>query len=107
MSFVIKRNDLGPDLGITIEAPAGTAVDLTGTTVRFHMKLPGASSAKVDAAANIDSATDGEVSYTWQSGDTDTAGLYLAEFEVTFAGSVVRTFPVDDYLYVNVLPDLA
>lgn len=30
---------------------------------------------------------DGELQYEWQDGDTDVAGVYFAEFEVTFANS--------------------
>jgi len=30
-----------------------------------------------------------------------------AEFEVTFAGGIKRTFPADTYLFVVILPDLA
>lgn len=107
MSFSIKRNDRQPTFDVTLEAPAGTPVDLTGCTVKLIMTKDGSSSSKVNAAATVTSAADGEVSYSWGATDTDTAGLYRAEWEVTFAGGTKRTFPAEDYLYVNVLPDLA
>lgn len=106
MSFSIKRNDRSPAYEVTLEAPAGTPVDLTGCSVKFIMTLEGSSTAKVDAAAVVDSAADGEVSYSWGATDTDTAGLYRAEWQVTFAGGIKRTFPADGYLYVNVVADL-
>lgn len=107
MSFIIKRNDLSPRITSTFEAPAGTPVDLSGTSVRFIMTKDGASSPKVNQPATIISATAGSVEYAWSGTDTDTAGLYRAEWEVTFAGSIKRTFPADDYLYVYVVADLA
>jgi hypothetical protein len=72
----------------------------------FLMRLPGATTAKVEEEATVVSATDGTVEYEWGATDTDTAGLYLAEFEVTFAGGIKRTFPGEDYLYVLVKEDL-
>lgn len=107
MSFNIKRNDRSPSFTSTLEAPAGTPVDLTGCNVKFIMTKDGESSPKVNAAATIDSVLDGEVSYSWGVTDTDTAGLYRAEWEVTFAGGVKRTWPAEDYLYINVQADLA
>ena len=52
------------------------------------------------------SAEDGIVSYSRGATDTDTAGLYMAEWEVTFAGGIPMTFPGNGHLYVNVEPDL-
>jgi hypothetical protein len=105
MSFSIKEDDRSPDFEATLEV-SGEPVDLTGTTVKFIMTLMGGTTPKVNAAATVVSATDGTVKYTWGATDTDSPGLYVAEFEVTFAGGVKRTFPPDDYLYVNVVPGL-
>lgn len=107
MNLTLKRNDLLPTLDVTLEAPAGTPVALTGATVKFIMRLPGAASAKIDSAATVLDADAGTVRYTWTGANTDTAGLYQAEFEVTFAGGAKRTFPENEYLYINILPDLA
>lgn len=75
--------------------------------MKFIMKLQGASVAKVNAAATVEDAASGSVSYPWLAADTDVAGTYEAEFEVTFAGGEKRTFPADSYFYVTVIPDLA
>lgn len=103
--FNIKRNDRAPS--ITCRLGSG-ALNLTGTTVKFIMRDASSPSAtpKVNAAATIVSATEGIVRYSWASGDTNTAGLYLAEWEVTFAGDVKGTYPRTGHLYVNVIPDL-
>lgn len=100
MSFSIKQHDTSPSYTATL------GVNLTGATVKFIMRLPGSSSTKVSESATITGATAGQVQYAWASGDTDTAGLYAAEWEVTFAGGVKQTYPGEDYYYVNVVPDL-
>jgi hypothetical protein len=41
-----------------------------------------------------------------EPGDTDTAGTYWAEFEVTFGDGRVETYPNRGYLTVNIEPDL-
>lgn len=105
----IKQNDTSPAIQAALTDASGTAIDLTGAlATRFHMRLPGASSAKVDAAATVvGAATLGVVRYDWSTGDTDTAGLYEAEFEVTYADGTVETFPNSGYILVNINGDLA
>ena len=99
----IKKNDTEPIIKavlmeVTDEAPNGTPVDLTGASVKFIMKQSGATSAKVDAAADITDEENGEVQYEWvwdaeeETYDTDTEGDYLAEFEVTKASGKVCTW---------------
>jgi hypothetical protein len=107
----MKRNDLEPSVRGIIEAPPGTPVDITGCPVRFIMRLQGSvgvlpSPPKVDAYATVVDGVAGIVEYAWADGDTDTAGTYLAEFEVTFAGGRRRTFPSKGHLFVVISPDL-
>ena len=89
----------------TLTDGAGAVVDLTSATVRFLMRAKNATSAKVAAAATIVNAAGGVVKYTWTGTDTDTAGRYLAEFEVTIGGKK-QSFPNDRYIDVVVLKDL-
>lgn len=103
MSFAIKQNDTSPAFSSTLEAPAGTPVDLTGATVQFKMTNRTTAAVKVDAVeATIVDAAAGKVSYSWAVGDTDTPGFYNAEWIVTFANGQRRTFPAADYLVVHV-----
>ena len=104
--FYIKEGDVLLKIEATLKDENDAVVDLTGAAVIFKMKGRTSVTIKVDAAATIDDAVNGKVSYTWAAGDTDTAGDYHAEFEVTFTGGSVLTFPNDGYLEIKILSDL-
>lgn len=105
--IVIKKDDLKPNVVATLTDYSGTAVDLsTASSVRFIMKSPSSSTAKVDAVGVITSAASGLVGYAWSDGDTDTAGVYEGEFEVDWGSSVYQTFPAEDYIEIEVVADL-
>jgi hypothetical protein len=108
----IKNDDTAPVVRATLTDGQGTPADLNGATVRFIMRPIRDSMVVVSAAADNDqngTGTDGTlgyVSYTWQAGDTTEPGGYYAEFEVTYAGGEIETFPNDGYLTVAILDDL-
>jgi hypothetical protein len=107
VDFRIKKGVTKRDIQVTLKYD-GSAVDVSGaTSVRFHMKAPGASSAKVDAAATLVDGANGVVKYEWQAADVDTVGVYKGEFEVTYSNGDVETFPSDHYIYVEIIDDLA
>lgn len=104
----VKQNDVRPTLDYQLRDGNGAVVDLTGASVKFMMYLPGAASPKVNAAGTIiGAATNGQVRYTWTGTDTDTIGDYIAEFQVTFSGGFVETFPNWEHLKVRILDDIA
>ena len=105
MAFNIKQNDTSPSLQATLKDASGTAIALTGASVRFHMKsLDG--TVKVDAAMAITNASGGVVQYNWQTGDTNTVGSYSVEFEVTYSDSTIETFPNNHNLTICVVREL-
>ncbi len=100
--FFIKVGDTLPPVEAVLADALGP-VGLTGATVRWHMRLEGTTGAlKANAPAVIVSALDGAVRYDWAPADTDTPGVYEAEWEVTFPDSSVITFPNDHHLRVMV-----
>lgn len=105
MSFQIKKNDTSPQLEAVLSNAAGTPIDLNGASVRFHMRRAGGP-ILIDAAATIVTAGAGLVRYVWTAGDTDTAGSYQAEFEVTYADSSIETFPNSSNIQVDIMADL-
>lgn len=106
MAFKIKTNDTSPKLTVDLENASGSAIDLSGSTARFHMKKYGETSLKVDDSADITDADNGRVEYTWSSGDTDTAGTYYGEIEVTYGDGAVETFPNSGYFTIIIQEDL-
>ena len=106
--FYIKQNDTRPAIAANLTDANAAAVNLTGATVKFSMRVEPAGTVKVNAAtATIDDAEAGQVSYNWTASDTNTADDYEAEFQVTFAGGAVQTFPGRNWIAVNVIADVA
>ena len=105
MAFNIKQNDTSPSLQATLKDALLVPVNITGATVKFHMKsLDGV--VKVDETMTITDAEGGVVQYDWQTGDTDTVGTYYVEFEVTYADASIETFPNTGSLVVSVVREL-
>lgn len=108
--FDIKQGDLGPSLEFTCQDATGAAVLIQSYPVRFIMRSQKTGIVKVSAdAQNLDDGTAnnrGKGRYDWQAGDTDTAGLYDCEVQVTFPGSKPQTFPNGGYKTVRVWDDL-
>ena len=101
--FTMKRGDTAPAIRYALE-PA--TVDLTGATVRFQMRARNGS-VILDVGALVVTATGTPtVEYSWQAGDTATAGLYEAEFRVTYADGKIETFPNGSFIRVGINQDV-
>jgi len=107
MSFYIKQNDTSPAMLATLQDANANAINLTGTTVRFHMRRIGSSQILVDAAAIVVTPLQGLVRYDWTATDTESTGSFQAEFEVTYADETIETFPNDGYIRVEIADDIA
>lgn len=103
VDFSLKKGARQPPLKVQLLDSSGAAVDLTGCTVVFRMRLKSATSLKVNAAASVTTALEGRVQYAWGATDTDTVGLYLAEFEVTHADATKQVVPGAGYISVEVV----
>ena len=106
MSFYIKQNDTVPSLRAALQNGSGDAVDITGATCQFHMRVLGQTAVTVDASAQIIDEETGIVQYNWIAADTDTVGSYQAEFEVTYPDGTVETFPNNGYIRVEITDDI-
>lgn len=92
--------------------PAFTVTLLDGTS-KQPVNLTGASSIKIIASQGgsvlfdrtVTGNSSGVISYAWQAGDTDTAGLIRIEIEVTWPGGK-QTFPADGFAEVTIVEDL-
>ena len=107
-NFYIKENDTRPAITANLTDANDATVNLTGSTVTFSMRVDPAGVTKVDlGTAIIENAEAGQVSYSWTATDTNTADDYEAEFQVTFAGGAVQTFPGRNWIAVHIIDDIA
>jgi hypothetical protein len=106
MAFYIKQNDTSPNLRAILKDGDEDPINLTDAAIRFHMRTVGGETAVVDADASIVTAESGVVQYIWDAADTATVGSYQAEFEVTFSGGAIETFPNNGYIRVEITDDI-
>jgi hypothetical protein len=104
VSILLKRNDIKDIITYTVEDINGVAFDLTGASVRFIIGKK--NKVITSGVATIDNAILGQVSYTITDSDTLVAGVFPAEFEVTFPDGKFKTFPTVGNLQVNIQPNL-
>lgn len=106
--LTVRKGDTRPRHRVQLTYNDGTAVDLTGATIRYLLRSISSTELTVDGTASIVNSpgTDGICEYEWQTGDTAIAGLYDAEFEVTFGDGTIQTFPTRRPLRVRIVGDL-
>lgn len=107
MTFYIKQNDTRPNLAANLFDGDGSIPSLDGASVVFKMRKSGSTTATVNSAAVVTNASKGEVTYTWSASDTATVGSYEGEFEVTYSGGGVQTFPNNQYINIEITDDIA
>lgn len=94
----IKTGDQQPKLVLRLRQKNDNPEDLSSVdTVSLYIGEPSSDELTVDddTTGNVSVSNDinGEVTYEWQSGDTDRAGTYIGEVEVTFTSGETKTFP--------------
>jgi hypothetical protein len=100
-TFYIKRNDTSPKLIYTLSPP----VNLTAASVVFNMRDRNGGAVIARAAATVEDAA-GVVGFAFTSTHTAVAGLFSAEFEITYADTTVETFPNQGYILIRISEDL-
>ena len=101
----MKKGDILPVVDAELCDRRGP-VDLTGATVNFIIKSP-TGVVKINAACVIVDAANALVRYHWVPTDTNTPGAYRGEFQVSYPGGTLDTFPNDKYIPVIITEDLA
>lgn len=92
MAFYIKQNDTSPSILAELKDANNTPVNLTSATVKIFAKsIEG--TLKIDESVDIINGSLGTIRYDWQTGDTDTVGIYSVEFQVTYTDGAIETFP--------------
>lgn len=105
-TFVMKRGDTLPALPVQLLNPDGSIPNLAGAVVVFKMSDPATGALIVNRAAAIVDLPTASVTVNWLAGETSVVGIYKGEFEVTFVGGKVATYPNQGFLTINIGPDL-
>lgn len=101
--MIWTKGDTRP-LDVTLTR-SGTAIDLTGATIEFHMTPRYGGAGAVNAACTILDALTGRVRYTWTGAQTEVDGLFDCEWQITSATKDETVPPGGDV--IEFLPDLA
>ncbi len=100
----VRQNDRLPTM-TAVAFSEGARVDLTVfASIAFRM-VASDGTVKIAAGAATGDAN-GNLSYAWAAGDTDTVGEYEAVFKATDGTGKVQTFPTGYNLKVVIGPDL-
>jgi hypothetical protein len=109
MAFKMKRHDTLPNLPFQIFEPDGTTpLDLANATdvylaVRYKRDL----TVLFKNRTVIDDEVNGIGHYSWSGADTIEEGEYQYEFEIQWADGNIQTVPVDSYLDLIIISDIA
>jgi hypothetical protein len=109
-TFYIKQNDTAPNLLVTLKDGSGNGVNVIGATVVFNLRDGKTKAQKInDGSCTLINGAGGTVQYVWGSGDTNTPGVWLGEFQVTYSGGGIETFPNNkaNTLYIVVTSELS
>ena len=101
-TFSIKRGDTSPSIRYALK-PA--TADIAGSTVQFQMRSR-SGVLIIDSPATVVSGFPAVVQYDWQAPDTDAAGLFDAEFRVTYYDGGIETFPNTSFIPVRIMDDV-
>ena len=101
----LKVGDTAPKFRAELLDDNGDPVDLSGFTADFRIRLPDADTTKIDGGMTVSNTSDGIVEYEWSSGDTDEAGLFIAEIETT-DGTDTTTYPSVGYFNIHITENL-
>lgn len=102
--FYIKSGDMLPPLTAILSDADGPVSLAEVSALAFSMREVGGDVVIDNAQATPDpdqGANPGLVRYEWVSGDTDIAGLFVAEFKAVWDGGPQR-FPNYTYLTVEI-----
>ena len=107
-TFYIKQNDTRPELDVFLRDDKDRSINVTGATVKFNMRNSADNTVKIDTGSvTTVSSTAGRVKYSFTAANTDTAGNFEGEYQVTFVGGLVETIPNDGFIKVIITDDVA
>ena len=107
-TFRLKRGDTSPAIKYQLVDDTGAPVDISGADVRFLVEDHETLLVDDDRNGNVSvpDPTKGIVRYDWQPADTQGAGIFDAEWEVTYSDGTTETFPNTEDITVRIIQDI-
>ena len=107
--YTMKKGDLLPTFDVVLKD--GTEpVDVSSgvDSIKFYMRdKNGVLKINGVTMTNITDGSDGQVRYSWSSGDTDQIGEFTAEVVVVWtSGTKPQTFPNDRNIIIEIIDDV-
>lgn len=109
VKFTTKRHSQRPYLRLRVQDTDGVPFDFTGAAgVVFVMWTKGEEPVETVSAPGVivDPPESGILEYQWDVADLDTAGEYLAEFDVDYGAGETMTLPGNGNILVTVFADV-
>lgn len=85
----------------------GTAINLSGATVKLRIEMQQPSGARVERDAVVTNPAEGRVSYQPIAEDVETPGKYALEWAIEFANGSRLTVPSEGQIILHVAPVIA
>lgn len=107
--FVIRQGDTAPRISQPLTDPiTGAPVEAFGAEVRLHLHgLTIVDDRDLTGATDPLAESGNVVYYDWTTDDTQLAGYYSAEWQLTFGDGRVQTFPNIGVFLVQVVEQVA
>lgn len=107
----VKQGDLQLPVPLTLTDTAGAPINLSGLpagAVTINIRpIDSETPLFTGRVCTVDAPTAGEISFSWETGDTATPGLYIAEVQVAWLTGEPQTFPGDGFIELFIEADLA
>lgn len=100
--FVIGQRDSAATLESQLLDADQNPVNINGASVALRVAPIGGTALVVNGTATIVNGTIGEVAYTMSTLQTADDGFYLGQWEVTYAGGQIQTFPEPGFMLIQV-----
>lgn len=112
-NFYVKQGDTASVISATLTDDDDSPVNIQSANIHYSMApieggIPTITlgTAINDQVGDGSDGSRGDVHYPWVPPDTDTPGLYIAEWQVTYASGDIQTFPNGYYSLVRITPEV-
>ena len=92
----VMAGSYGQTITLTVVDEDGTVQDVSGyTTITIVGQSPDGRKTATANGSYVSDGSDGQVSFTWASGDIDRSGTWILQMEFTTASEVFKSQPTE------------